>query len=286
MACSKIITVCLCCLRALTYGAVIEVTAGGSVNVPTYQFSDTYGASVATLTGNVSDGKITASGVFEATDVQTTAGASLNGKMDAMTVDGTPTHLSANLVSSGGVFDALAALGLAVSNAPVTTLLTPASCTASTSSDPAHDALYGSTCESAYNGNDAQAFGNWWLVTASRADADFWYQLVLSNVSTVTRIVFLQLVNVWGANGVASRVVIAFYDASDTLMWKKYHDCVTVRGQPYVLGPDDLFLFPFVAGVSKIRFTFQGWHSHNYDLLESYARRGFKSLEIYGVATG
>ena len=64
----------------------------------------------------MSDGKITASGVFEATDVQTTAGASLNGKMDAMTVDGTPTHLSANLVSSGGVFDALAALGLAVSN--------------------------------------------------------------------------------------------------------------------------------------------------------------------------
>lgn len=233
-------TIIILALGLSCKAAVIEVTAGGAVGEPTYQFSDSSGTSVATLHADVSDGTL---------------------------------HTSSTVHAPG----------LAVSNAPVTTLLTPASCTASTSSDPAHDALYSSTCENAYNGNNAQ----WWLVTASRADADFWYQLVLSNVSTVTRIVFLQLVNIheyW----VASRVVIEFYDASDTLLWKKNHDCLTVYARPWALGPEDLFLFPFVAGVSKIRFTFQGWYSHGTGVVQStdHSRRGFKRLEIYGVATG
>lgn len=59
-------------------GAVIQVTAGGEVSVPTYMFSDSSGSSVATLTGNVTDGKITASGVLEASDVQTTGGVRLS----------------------------------------------------------------------------------------------------------------------------------------------------------------------------------------------------------------
>ena len=66
--------------------AVIEVTAssgGVYATEPTYQFSDLSGTPVATLTGNVSNGDITASGdlkasgVVEAADVRTTGGASM-----------------------------------------------------------------------------------------------------------------------------------------------------------------------------------------------------------------
>lgn len=92
----------------LSQSAVIEVTAGGSVvTTPTYRFSDSSGHQVASLSADVANGKITASGVFEASDVQTTSGASLNGKMDAMTVDSTPVDGSSNLVESNGVYDAL-----------------------------------------------------------------------------------------------------------------------------------------------------------------------------------
>ena len=87
--------------------AVIEVTAGGTVTEPTYRFADASGSSVATFTADVTNGKITASGVLEGSDVQTTSGASLNGKMDAMSVDSTPTDGSSNLVNSNGVYDAL-----------------------------------------------------------------------------------------------------------------------------------------------------------------------------------
>lgn len=87
--------------------AVIEVTAGGTVTEPTYQFSDASGSSVATFTADVTNGKITASGVLEASDVQTTSGASLNGKMNAMSVDSSPSDGSSNLVTSDGVYDAL-----------------------------------------------------------------------------------------------------------------------------------------------------------------------------------
>jgi len=55
------------CFLALGEGAVIEVTAGGAVSEPTYQFSDSSGSSLATLTG-ASD-KITAS-----TDLETGSG--------------------------------------------------------------------------------------------------------------------------------------------------------------------------------------------------------------------
>ena len=54
----------LVCFLALCEGAVIEVTAGGTVSEPTYQFSDSSGSSLATLTG--SGTKITAS-----TDLET-----------------------------------------------------------------------------------------------------------------------------------------------------------------------------------------------------------------------
>ena len=62
---------------------------------------------MATFTADVTNGKITTSGVLEASDVQTASGASLNSKMDAMTVDSTPTDGSSNLVQSNGVYDAL-----------------------------------------------------------------------------------------------------------------------------------------------------------------------------------
>jgi len=65
-------------------GAVIEVTAGGDVTVPTYQFSDMSGNSVATLTADVTNGKITASSVLEALDVQTTSGTTLSGVDSAL----------------------------------------------------------------------------------------------------------------------------------------------------------------------------------------------------------
>ena len=58
---------------SLATGAVIEVTAGGSVSEPTYRFSDISGNSVATLKANITDGQITASG-----DVQTGAGNSID----------------------------------------------------------------------------------------------------------------------------------------------------------------------------------------------------------------
>ena len=91
----------------LSQSAVIEVTAGGNVAAPTYQFSDLSGNPVAMFTADVTNGKITTSGVLEASDVQTASGASLNSKMDAMTVDSTPTDGSSNLVQSNGVYDAL-----------------------------------------------------------------------------------------------------------------------------------------------------------------------------------
>lgn len=63
----------------LCMSAVIEVTAGGAhATEPTYQFSDSSGSSVATLTANVTDGKIIASGVVEAADVRTSGGVSMD----------------------------------------------------------------------------------------------------------------------------------------------------------------------------------------------------------------
>jgi hypothetical protein len=61
------------CLIVFTKSAVIEVTAGGDVTEPTYMFSDVQGNSVATLTSNVSNGDITASG-----DLKTEAGSSMD----------------------------------------------------------------------------------------------------------------------------------------------------------------------------------------------------------------
>ena len=113
--------------QPLSMSAVIEVTAGGTVNeLPTYKFSDASGSFVATLTANVTNGKITASGVLEASDVQTTSGASLNSKMDAMTVDSTPTDGSSNLVRSNGVYDALSGkLGSGVAYSGITGSMWP-----------------------------------------------------------------------------------------------------------------------------------------------------------------
>lgn len=48
---------CLCFLP-LTHGAVIEVTAGGTVSEPTYQFSDSSGTQLATLKYDTSNNKI------------------------------------------------------------------------------------------------------------------------------------------------------------------------------------------------------------------------------------
>lgn len=70
--------------QPLSQSATIEVTAGGSVGEPTYQFSDASGSKVATFTANVTNGKITAAGVgseggvIEATNLQTPS-ADLNG---------------------------------------------------------------------------------------------------------------------------------------------------------------------------------------------------------------
>jgi hypothetical protein len=88
--------------------AIVRVTAGGGTD-PTYQFADGSGSSVATFTADVTNGKITASGVIEASDVQITSGASLNGKMDAIAIDSTPHVNSHNLVTSNGVYNAVAA---------------------------------------------------------------------------------------------------------------------------------------------------------------------------------
>jgi hypothetical protein len=62
------------CLHLLpvTYGAVIEVTAGGSVAEPTYRFSDDSGSHLANLTAKPG-GSIHASG-----DVVTASGNSIN----------------------------------------------------------------------------------------------------------------------------------------------------------------------------------------------------------------
>ena len=57
---------------AVVKGAVIEVTAGGTVNEPTYKFSDHSGGHLANLTSN-SDGDIAASG-----DLKTGSGSSLD----------------------------------------------------------------------------------------------------------------------------------------------------------------------------------------------------------------
>ena len=93
--------------------AIVRVTAGGGTD-PTYQFADGSGSSVATFTADVTNGKITASGVIEASDVQTTSGASLNSKMDAIAIDSTPRVNSHNLVTSNGVYNAIAGISNAV----------------------------------------------------------------------------------------------------------------------------------------------------------------------------
>lgn len=49
---------------SVIFGAVIEVTAGGSVSDATYQFSDASGAQVSTLKTTGTDDKITASGAL------------------------------------------------------------------------------------------------------------------------------------------------------------------------------------------------------------------------------
>ena len=61
----------LVCLVTLSEAAVIEVTAGGAVSEPTYQFSDSSGSSLARFTG--SGTKITAS-----TDLETGNGNSVD----------------------------------------------------------------------------------------------------------------------------------------------------------------------------------------------------------------
>ena len=61
-------TIIILALGLSCKAAVIEVTAGGAVNDPTYRFSDIAGSSVATLTGDTSTSKITASGAFASTE--------------------------------------------------------------------------------------------------------------------------------------------------------------------------------------------------------------------------
>ena len=68
-------------------GAVIQVTAGGEVSVPTYMYS--FGSPVATLTAEVADGKITASGVLEASGVQATGNITASGVLEASDVQTT-----------------------------------------------------------------------------------------------------------------------------------------------------------------------------------------------------
>lgn len=61
----------LCFLSTQGWSAVIEVTAGGSINDPTYRFSDEYGQHLANLTAT--NGMVTSSG-----DLETGTGNSVN----------------------------------------------------------------------------------------------------------------------------------------------------------------------------------------------------------------
>ena len=87
---------------ASTAGAVIAVTAGGAVTEPTYMFSDSNGDSVATLTGNVSNGDITASG-----DLKTGAGNGLNNvasRLATLEAGSYPTYVGATLKTATGSY--------------------------------------------------------------------------------------------------------------------------------------------------------------------------------------
>jgi len=121
---AKITTLACLCFLPVTHGAVIEVTAGGTISEPTYQFSDSSGNNVAMIKADVSDGSLTAGNPsggrvqMKAQDFVTTSGNSIDGlassKIDTTSVDSVPTDGSSNPVSSNGVYDALAsARGLA-----------------------------------------------------------------------------------------------------------------------------------------------------------------------------
>jgi hypothetical protein len=87
---------------ASTAGAIIEVTAGGAVTEPTYMFSDSNGDSVATLTGNVSNGDITASG-----DLKTGTGNGLNNvasRLATLEAGSYPTYVGATLKTATGSY--------------------------------------------------------------------------------------------------------------------------------------------------------------------------------------
>jgi len=83
------------CVKA----AVIEVTSGGGVE-PTYMFSDSSGNPVATLTGNLSNGDITASGDLK------TGSSSLNDVASRLATLETsyPTYVGATLKSPRGAY--------------------------------------------------------------------------------------------------------------------------------------------------------------------------------------
>ena len=165
--------------------------------------------------------------------------------------------------------------GLAVSNAPVNSLLTITGCSTSGTDQDAGN------CAASYDGDEGTL---WWNTgaydaTSPGTQSPVWYQLFLSSASTVTRIVFTQMIN-WHPRMMAPRVIIEFYDASDALLWKKTHDCLAVHGRPWGF-EEDVFLFPFVAEVSKIQFTFHGW-SYESDNV-NHLTRGFREIKIYGA---
>ena len=235
---------------AFAAGAVIEVTAGGSISEPTYMFSDASGNPVATLVANVTDGKITASAVLRAPDVQTSSGASLNSKMDA--------------VISGG---------------PADSPLNIASCT---------DTNPFIACNQAYDGDVTTKWQTSRIGYPSTHDESQNRSITVTLANgpwTITRFEILQD----GFNThIASRVIIEYWDGSNgsgTRLWRGHHDFLLFSlAQPPYVENEEFWIFPRVQGVQSITLTLQGNHP-TLEVSSADARiwyRGIHEMKVYG----
>ena len=235
---------------AFAAGAVIQVTAGGSISEPTYMFSDASGNPVATLVANVTDGKITASGVLRAPDLQTSSGASLNSKMDA--------------VISGGPADS------------------PLSISSCTDTNPFI------ACNNAYDGDVTTKWQTSRIGYPSTHDESQNRSITVTLANgpwTITRFEILQDGHI---TYIASRVIIEYWDGSGTRLWRGYHDFLlfSLAQAPYVEN-EEFWIFPRVQGVQSITLTLQGNHpsctsAHLTSASERIWYRGIVEMKVYG----
>ena len=79
---------------------------------------------------------------------------------------------------------------------------------------------------------------------------------------------------------VSPRIKMEFYDDSGSRIWKTHHECIMLGSFASYTMTETFHLFPSVASVKKIRFSYLGHHPDASKLDNAY--RGMREIVVRG----